>query len=230
MNPHPDIDVIVFDILGTMVDEPGGIARGVRALRPDLDDAGTDALVRTWYRHVDEQQREIIGGRRPYTDSTVIDREAAARVAAEAGVADEDAIRSLAGAGQRLDPWPDSVPALARLASRFPVVGLSNAGHTALTRINAHSGLRWHQVLSAEDARGYKPAPDVYRLAIANTGLAPDRLLMVAAHAWDLRGARAVGLRTAYVERPVGDPPGDGDSFDLTARSLDHLATLLGTD
>ena len=50
---------------------------------------------------------------------------------------------------------------------------------------------------------------------------------MVAAHAWDLRGAQAVGMRTAYVERPVGDPPDAIDSFDLDARSLDDLATQL---
>ncbi|KOX17764.1 HAD family hydrolase [Nocardiopsis sp. NRRL B-16309] len=213
-----------------MVDEPGGIARGIRTLLPGLDDAGTDALVRTWYRHVDEQQREIAEGRRAYADSTVIDLEAAARVAAEAGVDDEDAVRTLAGAGRRLDPWPDSVAALARIASRFPVVGLSNAARSALTRINAHAGLRWHQVLSAEEVRGYKPRPDVYRLAVEDAGRAPDRLLMVATHAWDLRGAQAAGLRTAYVERPVGDPPRASDSFDMTASSLDHLATLLGAD
>ena len=50
---------------------------------------------------------------------------------------------------------------------------------------------------------------------------------MVAAHAWDLRGAQAVGMRTAYVERPVGDPPSATDSFDLFVRSLDELATSL---
>ncbi|RKS07648.1 2-haloacid dehalogenase [Nocardiopsis sp. Huas11] len=230
MTAHPDFDAIVFDVLGTMVDEPGGIRRGIRALVPDLDDDGTEALLRTWYRHVEEQQREITEGRRPYADSTVVDLEAAARVAAEAGVEDEDAVRALAGSGRRLDPWPDSAPALGRIASRFPVVGLSNAGHAPLTRVNTHAGLRWHQVLSAEDVRAYKPAPEVYRLAITTTGRAPERLLMVATHAWDLRGAQAVGMRTAYVERPVGDPPRAEDSFDLTARSLDHLATILGTE
>ncbi|NYH52143.1 2-haloacid dehalogenase [Nocardiopsis arvandica] len=228
MTPHPDTDVIVFDVLGTMVDEPGGIGRSLRTLLPGIGDERTDELVGLWHGYVDEQQREVLAGRRPYADSTVIDSEAAARVAAEAGVDDADAVRSLAASGQRLEPWPDSVPALDRIASRFPVVGLSNASHSALTRISAHAGLRWHQVLSAEDAHGYKPHPDVYRLAIANAGCPPDRLLMVAAHAWDLRGARAVGMRTAYVERPVGDPPAATDSFDLSAKSLDDLATSLG--
>lgn len=227
MTSHPDIDVIVFDILGTMVDEPSGIGRGIRALLPDIDDAGTSELVEVWHRHVDDQQQEVLAGRRPYASSTVIDLEAATRVAAEAGISDEDAVRSLAASGQHLEPWPDSVRALDRIASHFPVVGLSNASHSALTRIAAYAGLRWHQVLSAEDAHSYKPHPDVYRLAITNAGCSPDRLLMVAAHAWDLRGAQAVRMRTAYVERPVGDPPSAMDSFDLHAKSLDDLAMSL---
>ncbi|MGH3508426.1 MAG: haloacid dehalogenase type II [Nocardioidaceae bacterium] len=227
MTSSPDIDVIVFDILGTMVDEPSGIRRGLRTLLPDVDDARMGELLGVWYRHVDEQQEAVLAGRRPYASSTVIDLEAATRIAAEVDVTDEDVVRSLATSAQRLDPWPDSVPSLDRIASRFPVVGLSNASHSALTRISAYAGLRWHQVLSAEDAHSYKPHPDVYRLAISNAGCSPDRLLMVAAHAWDLRGAQAVGMRTAYVERPVGDPPSAMDSFDLRATSLDDLAMSL---
>jgi len=222
--------VIVFDILGTMVDEPSGIRRGIRTLLPDIDEARTSELVEVWQRHVDEQQQEILAGRRPYASSTVIDLEAATRVAAEGGVSDADAVRSLAASEQRLEPWPDSVRGLDRIASHFPVVGLSNASQSALTRISAHAGLRWHQVLSAEDAQSYKPHPDVYQLAITNAGCSPDRLLMVAAHAWDLRGAQAVGMRTAYVERPVGDPPSATDSFDLHAQGLDDLATRLNAN
>jgi len=224
---QPDLEGIVFDILGTMVDEPSGIRRGLRTILPDLDDAGTSELLEAWGRYVEEQQHQVLADRRPYAASTVIDLEVAARVAADAGISDPDAVRELAASAQRLDPWRDSVQALDRIASRFPVVGLSNASHSALTRISAHAGLRWHQVLSAEDAHSYKPHPDVYRLAITNAGCSPDRLLMVAAHAWDLRGAQAVGMRTAYVERPVGDPPSATDSFDLYATSLDDLASTL---
>ena len=46
----------------------------------------------------------------------------------------------------------------------------------------------------------------------------------MAAHAWDLRGARAVGMRTAYVRRPVGDPPTASDAFD---RECDALVGLV---
>ncbi|WP_116949157.1 haloacid dehalogenase type II [Jiangella endophytica] len=218
MTPRPDIDLVVFDILGTMVDEPGGIRRAIRSSLPDADDA---AAADRWLLHVDVQQQDILAGRRPFAASTVIDGEAAALVAA-------DVAGELATAARRLEPWPDSVAALDRIAARFPVVGLSNASAAALTRISAHAGLRWHQLLSAEQARTYKPAAEVYRLAIDNAGCPPERLLMVAAHAWDLRGAQAAGMRTAYVERPVGDPPAPEDAFDLTATGLDDLATQLG--
>jgi 2-haloacid dehalogenase len=50
---------------------------------------------------------------------------------------------------------------------------------------------------------------------------------MVAAHAWDLRGAQAVGMRTAYVARPADDPPAADDRFDLHAEGLDDLADQL---
>ena len=96
-----------------------------------------------------------------------------------------------------------------------------------MLRLNAHAGLRWHQALSAEAARTYKPAPEVYRLAVETAARPPERLVMVAAHAWDLRGAQAVGMRTAYVQRPVGDPPSVSDRFDWHVQNLSELADHL---
>ncbi|WP_411118965.1 haloacid dehalogenase type II [Streptomyces sp. 058-1L] len=144
-----------------------------------------------------------------------------------AGVEDPAAVAALALSARRLPPWSDTVAGLARLAERFVLIGLSNASRTALLGLNAHAGLRWHQALSAEDARAYKPDPEVYRLAVTVAGLPPERLLMVAAHAWDLRGAQALGLRTAHVARPVGDPPTASDRFDLYADGLADLADQL---
>ncbi|MEU7330501.1 haloacid dehalogenase type II [Streptomyces parvus] len=240
------IDAVVFDVLGTLVDEPAGLRAGIRALTSSaspspsaslsasLDDSGTERLLLLWQRHIEREQGRIVDGDRPYLPSDALDREAAEIVARAAGAedpaagADPDAVASLARAARRLPPWPDTVAGLARLAERFPLIGLSNASRTALLELNAHAGLRWHQALSAEDARTYKPDPEVYRLAVTVTGLPPERLLMVAAHAWDLRGAQALGLRTAYVARPVGDPPTSSDRFDLYAEDLADLADRLG--
>lgn len=230
------IDAVVFDVLGTLVDEPAGLREGIGALTPSpaLDAPGTERLLLLWQRHIERERRRVVDGDRPYLPSDALDREAAEVVARAAGaedpgaVAAPDAVETLARAARRLPPWPDTVAGLARLAGHFPLIGLSNASRTALLELNAHAGLRWHQALSAEDARTYKPDPAVYRLAVTVAGLPPERLLMVAAHAWDLRGAQALGLRTAYMARPVGDPPTASDRFDLYAEDLADLAGQLG--
>ncbi|GAB3652600.1 HAD family hydrolase [Glycomyces tarimensis] len=227
MLSHADIDLVVFDVLGTLVDEPGGLRASIRETAPDLDAERVDALAEAWQRHVAQRQRPMLDGHGPYADSDIVDREAAELVAAECGVTDAGAIDRLATAERRLDPWPDTVESLERLARRFALAGLSNASRATLTRLNARVGMRWHFVLSAEDARSYKPAPEVYRLALDIAGGAPERVLMVAAHAWDLRGAQAMGMRTAYVQRPVGDPPLASDSFDLRAEGLAELADAM---
>jgi 2-haloacid dehalogenase len=226
--PTPEIDAVVLDVLGTLVDEPAGIRAGIRDLAPSLADLAVDELLQLWQRQIDSEQRRILDGSRPYTVSDGLDREAAQLVADAAGIGDPAAVAALALSGRRLPAWPDTVLGLARLAERFPLIGLSNASRTALLGLNAHAGLRWHQALSAEDARTYKPAPAVYELAVAVSAAPPERLLMVAAHAWDLRGAQHLGLRTAYVARPVGDPPAPSDRFDLHAEDLADLADQLG--
>ncbi|WP_405837619.1 haloacid dehalogenase type II [Streptomyces sp. NBC_01518] len=226
--PELEIDAVVFDVLGTLVDEPAGIRAGIRELAPSLDDPGVEHLLSRWQRHIDREQRRIVDGTRSYVTSDVLDLEAARLVAEAAGVDDPDAVAALALSARRLPPWSDTVAGLARLAGRFPLIGLSNASRRALLELDAHAGLRWHQALSAEEARTYKPDPAVYRLAVTVSGRPPERLLMVAAHAWDLRGAQGVGLRTAYVARPVGDPPTSADGFDLHADGLADLADQLG--
>ncbi|MBC9716165.1 haloacid dehalogenase type II [Streptomyces sp. TRM66268-LWL] len=228
--PHLDIDALVFDVLGTLVDEPTGLRTAVRELDPTLDEPRAGRLVAMWQQHIAREQQRMAEGERAYADTDVVDREAAEQVAEAVGIKDEAALARLAEAAHRLPAWPDSAAGLARLARGFPVLGLSNASRTALLRLNASAGLRWHQALSAEDVRAYKPDPEVYRLAVTASGRPPERLLMIAAHAWDLRGAQKLGMRTAYVARPVGDPPGSADRFDLYAEDLTDLARQLGVE
>jgi 2-haloacid dehalogenase len=222
-----DIEVVVFDVLGTLVDETSGLRGEIGAAVPAFDPAVVEELLTVWQQHVEAEQQRIGQGHRAYVTSEVIDAEAAQRVADKAGLADAATIARLATAGQRLPAWSDSVDGLERLCRLFPVLALSNASRAALLRLSAHAGLRWHQALSSETVLAYKPAPEIYQLAIDTAGCPADRVLMVAAHAWDLRGAQATGMRTAYVQRPVGDPPTSSDTFDGHFDSLDDLVTTL---
>ncbi|MGW5645641.1 haloacid dehalogenase type II [Saccharopolyspora sp. NPDC003752] len=222
-----DVEVVVFDVLGTLVDEPSGLRAAIREAVPASDDAAVDELLASWLEHVEREQQRIAQGHRAYANSEIIDGEAARLVADRAGLTDPAAIARLATAGQRLPPWGDTIAGLDRLAEHFALLGLSNASRTALMRLSAHAGLRWHQALPGEAALAYKPAPEVYRLAIDTAGCPPERVLMVAAHAWDLRAAQSTGMRTAYVHRPGGDPPTSSDTFDGRFDDLDDLTTAL---
>lgn len=225
-----DIEVVVFDVLGTLVDQIGGRRAAIREALPSSGDATVGDLLTVWQHHVDDAQRRIGNGDHAYADSEAIDAEAARRVAQRAGLTDPAVIARLATADRRVPPWPDSVAGLERLARHRPVIALSNASRAALLRLNAHAGLRWHYALSAETVRAYKPSPDVYRLAIDAAGCPPDRILMVAAHAWDLRGAQTCGMRAAYVDRPSGAPPTGTDTFDGRFTTLNDLIAALSPE
>lgn len=260
MKQLTDIDVVVFDVLGTLVDEATGLRTAIREAIPDADVRQVQTLAQDWQRFVADQQTEIAEGRRAYVDSEVLDAEAALHVldaAAALGIpvapdvtttpdiatapgasadlaatnevgAASDSVARLATASRRLLPWPDSVAGLERIAARIPILALSNAAPTTLLHLAARTGLRWHHAVTAHEVSAYKPAPALYRRAVQVADRAPERILMVAAHAWDLRAAQDAGMRTCYIDRPVGDPPTASDRFDASVAGLDELMTSLG--
>jgi len=104
-----------------------------------------------------------------------------------------------------------------------------------MTDLSKHAGLPWDCILGAEIARHYKPDREVYQSAADVLDLRPGEVMMVAAHLGDLRAAKGVGLRTAFVARPLEyGPDGKPDlkpdqSVDLAAKDFNDLARLLGS-
>lgn len=221
------IDVIVFDVLGTLVDEPAGLRSAIKATVPTAEPGVIDALTTRWQQYIAEQQSLIADGDRSFVDSTVLDTEAAEVVLREAAqhgaTTDPAAGRQLATASERLPPWADSVAELERIAQQVPILALSNAAPATLFRLAANTGLRWHEAVTADAVGAYKPAPALYRRAIEVADRPAARILMVAAHPWDLRAAQVSGMSTCYVARPVGDPPNASDRFDAAVSGLDEL-------
>jgi 2-haloacid dehalogenase len=134
----------------------------------------------------------------------------------------------------RLIPWPDSVPGLNRLRSRYILATLSNGNISLLVDMAKNAGLPWDCVLSAELSGHYKPDKEVYETAADLLDLPAELITMVAAHKGDLRAARSVGFKTAFVPRPLEHGPGrdidtaPDDSFDINAKDFLDLAHQLG--
>ena len=219
-----DIDTLLFDVLGTVVDEAGSMQAEVATALGQADDsAQAEALAAAWLRRASALITSICEGS-PWRSTDDVNAEALAEVLHDGPALPEPAVRHLALAGHRLRPFPDAVAALRGLAGRFTIVALSNGNLSLLTDLFTGAGLTWHGVLSGEMVHAYKPDPAVYRFALDRLALDPRRTLMVAAHAWDLRAAAGFGLRTAFIQRAGEDEPEPSDAFDLEVPDLAALA------
>ena len=196
-----EVEVLAFDIFGTVVDWHGSIAREVAALDPQVDGG---AFANAWRAGYRPAMARVMSGELGWTLIDDLHRMILDDILPQFGLArlDEEARRHLNRAWHRLDPWPDVVEGLQRLRRRYILCTLSNGNLGLLARMAKRSGLPWDCVLSAEVFRAYKPDPATY-LGVAKVfDVPPRRVMLVAAHHDDLAGARACGLRTAYVERP----------------------------
>jgi 2-haloacid dehalogenase len=115
----------------------------------------------------------------------------------------ETEIDTLNRAWHRLRPWPDAVAGLTRLKKKFIIAPLSNGNISLMTNLAKFGGLPWDCILGAELARHYKPDREVYQSAADILDLKLEEVMMVAAHSGDLRAAAEVGLKTAFVVRPL---------------------------
>jgi len=231
----PEVHALLFDTYGTVVDWRSAVLEALEALgRPRGLAVAWQAILADW------EPRPIMDrvnrGEVPWMTMEEIHRRALGASLTRHRITGltEAEIDRLVQARWRLVPWPDAVPGLTRLKQRYVISPLSNASFTGMVRLAKFAGLPWDCVITAENARCYKPRPEVYRTAVSLLGLRPDQAMMVAAHNYDLRAARGEGLRTAFVPRPLEYGPGQTtdlapeDDWDVVARDFGDLATRLG--
>ncbi len=228
---HPSI--LAFDIFGTVVDWHGSIQREVAALYPQVD---ADAFALAWRSGYQPAMQRVRSGELGWTLIDDLHRLILDELLPKFDLVNltEAQKQHLNKVWHRLDPWPDTVAGLTRLKAKHTICSLSNGNIGLLTNMAKRAGLPWDCVLSAEVFRAYKPDPATY-LGVAKVfGVQPSEVMLVAAHQDDLAAARACGLRTAYIERPLEfgakhpkDVSPDADNT-FHAKSLVHLAEQLG--
>ncbi|RMF87361.1 MAG: haloacid dehalogenase type II [Nitrospinota bacterium] len=131
-------------------------------------------------------------------------------------------------AWQELSPFPEVLPALERLKTRYRLVALSNGDPHFLEYLVRHR-IRWDfdAVISVQVVGAFKPHPGVYRRAAGLLGLEVGACLMVSANSFDVMGARACGFRGAFVNRyglPYEETPYQPD---VTVKDFTELAGAL---
>ena len=229
------VEALTFDVFGTLVDWRSGVIAAGRQLQERTGIAADwAAFADAWRDGYEPAMEEVRSGRRPWERIDVLHGEILDRLLVERGMRlSADDRHWFNHAWHRLPAWPDVRAGLACLRGRFTVAALSNGNVSLLEDLARYNALGFDHVLSAEHARAYKPQPKVYATAAARLNLSPERVLMVAAHDDDLRGARAVGFRTAFLPRPTewgpnGSAEVPAEPHDLTVADCAALADALG--
>jgi len=242
MWPHgsaaaPAVKALVFDVFGTVVDWRSSVASDVAALAKRKGfTVDAEKFADTWRAGYAPSMNRVRTGELPWTKLDVLHRMILDKILGDFGMTGltESEKDDLNRAWHRLKPWPDTVAGLTRLKKRFTIAPLSNGNIALMTDLAKHSGLPWDCILGAELVRHYKPDREVYESAADLLNLQRSDVMMVAAHLGDLRAARGVGLKTAFVTRPLefgptGKPDVKADpSVDVSARDFNDLASQLG--
>ena len=230
MAAKPDVQALLFDVFGTVVDWRGSIVDDLTRFGAEKGiKADWVAFADDWRALYQPAMEEVRSGRRAWTILDVLHRESLETLLVKYKIsglseADKDHVNR---AWHRLKPWPDAVAGLTRLKSRYIIGTLSNGNVGLLTRMAKNAGLPWDVVLGAETARAYKPLPQAYLASAALLNLAPGQVMLVAAHNGDLAAAAAAGLRTAFVARPTEHGP--RQTIDVKAdRAWDVVADSFG--
>ena len=228
-----NIKALLFDTFGTVVDWRGSVARmSERAVATRGGTLDGDAFARAWRAGYRPGMAPVIAGERPWTPIDVIHRERLEVILDEFGIADlfdEPARADLNLAWHRLDPWPDSVPGLLRLRRNYIIGPLSNGGTVLLASMAKRAAIPWDVIMSSDVTRAYKRHPDAYLNACRAMNLAPEQVMMCAAHNDDLEAAQSHGMRTAYINRPYEYGPDQVRDFEATGKwdiVTDHIGGI----
>jgi 2-haloacid dehalogenase len=229
------IRAVLFDTFGTVVDWRSGISSAVqtftRRYRLDID---ATEFADAWRAQYQPAMERIRSGARPYVDLDTLHRENLDTVLRsygfDVGTVPEGELDALARSWRLLPPWDDSVDGIAALRTHFITGPLSNANTALLVDMAKHAGLPWDVVLGSDVARAYKPDPAAYHAPARLLQLDIGEVMLVAAHNTDLAAARAAGLATGFVARPVEHGPGQtsdlvpAQDWDVSASAITALA------
>jgi 2-haloacid dehalogenase len=223
------IKALTFDVFGTVVDWRSSIIRdGVRLGKAKGLDVDWAAFADAWRVGYGPAMQRVRKGDLPWTKIDDLHRLILDDILGRFGISNlsEEEKVDLNCVWHRLDPWPDAVGGLLRLKAMFVIATLSNGNVSLLAHMAKYGGLPWDCILSAELAHHYKPDPEAYLNATHLLSCQPDEVMMVAAHQGDLRAAAKVGMKTAFVMRPLEHGP-DGQ-VDITPDPQSIVYMMLG--
>ncbi len=197
------IKVCMFDQYGTVVDMQGGLVKIATPWLKAKGWTGNPNSFVTWWRrtHFENSMIDALLHKEhtPYREigfaavKNVLDRAKIEHT--------DDEVSDLVSEIEKLECFPEVPAALARLQKKFKLVVLSNGDPDMLETAKRYHKVPFDRVISVSEANSFKPHVATYTKAAELIGVEMDEVLFVANHAFDCIGAKAAGMRTAFIDR-----------------------------
>jgi 2-haloacid dehalogenase len=224
-----EVKALVFDQYGTVVDMQGGLTEVAAAyFKEKNSDVDPNRFV-TWWRRTHFENSMIDSlcarGHTPYRE---IGHRAVDFTLERAGIPHtSEEVQMLVSEIEKLRPFPEVPAALESLGARYRMAILSNGDRDMLEAAKPYIGYAFEETISVQEAGAFKPHHRTYETAADILGLDRSSILFVANHTFDVIGAKAFGMRTAFIDRrnrPFGQSP---HVPDITVRNMGELAELM---
>jgi 2-haloacid dehalogenase len=220
-------EIITFDCYGTLINWEDGLLPVLRAILGAHGASRDDATILKLYGDFEERaEKDPYQGYRDVLASVV------RQFGAELGFTPtRDEELSLPNSLASWQPWPDTVAALRELKKRFRLAILSNIDDDLFAATRPKLGVEFDEVITAQQARAYKPSRKIFELALERIKTPADRILHVGQSIYhDVIPAQQLGLATVWINRPsarpgVGAVKSASARPDLELSSLEQLAT-----
>lgn len=222
-------EILTFDCYGTLINWEAGILSALKPILAEHRQTLDDATILKLYG--DFELRSEQGAFRPYRE---VLESVVRQFGAELGFAPTvEEVRSLPDSLRKWTPWPDTVGALQRLKSRYRLAILSNVDDDLFATTRPKLQVEFDDVITAQQAQAYKPSLKLFELALSRIKAPAHRVLHVGQSIYhDVIPAQALGLATAWVNRPSARPGAGAAKAaeakpDLTVASVGELADLV---
>jgi 2-haloacid dehalogenase len=223
-----EFEALSFDCYGTLIDWESGILAALRrVLAAHGAEADDEELLESYARH----ETEVEAG--PYRRYREVMAETLRRIGAGFGFEpSESELDRFSGSVGDWPPFPDSPPALRRLKGRYGLAVVTNCDDDLFARSEHRLGIDFDWVITAQQARSYKPSHRNFELLFSTVDVPRERVLHVAQSIFhDHVPAKELGMGTVWIDRRhdregAGATPSAEAAPDLVLPDLRSLAEL----
>jgi len=222
--------IITFDCYGTLIDWESGILAAIRPILSAHNAHLSDLDILRMYGEIEADEES--GEYQPYKE---ILQAVVRGFGTRLGFAPSEKEQLLLpNSLANWKPFPDTVAALRQLKQKFKLAILSNIDDDLFSATAPQLEIEFDSLVTASQARAYKPSLDIFRVAQEKLGFPPQQWLHAGQSIYhDVIPAQSLGIATVWVNRPSPLPnsgaakPARGKP-DVEVSSLKELADLVG--